>query len=174
MGLEVQHLKMDYDGIHATHLWNSAEVGINGRQKNWMAVPDKPFNYIATTSEKGTWVADIGRNAMTKIGEYDLNTAHRGNSPLLKTEDGYMTLTHVMDFDERKRKRYVNHIVFYNKDLSVKSISKPFKFTDQNIEFATTFLDDGEDLLIGTTIFDDTPLLLRYGKDELLDIVSKE
>lgn len=85
-----------------------------------------------------------------------------------------MTITHTLDFDERKRKRYNNFLVEYNADLSVRRISNPFKLTDQNIEFITTFIEDGDDVLIGDTIMDETPLLFRFNKQEFLKCVSKE
>lgn len=84
-----------------------------------------------------------------------------------------MTITHDLYFDERKRKGYNNYIVEYNADLSIRRVSSPFKLTDQNIEFITTFLEDGNDILIGNTIMDETPLLFRFNRDEFLSEVNK-
>ena len=93
---------------------------------------------------------------------------------MIQTDFGYMTIAHDLVFDERKRKRYRNYIVEYNADLSIRRISKPFKLTDQNIEFITTFIEEGDDVLIGDTIMDETPLLFRFNKQDFLDCVSKE
>ena len=84
----------------------------------------------------------------------------------------YRTITHDLYFDERKRKGYNNYIVEYNADLSIRRVSSPFKLTDQNIEFITTFIEDGDDILIGDTVMDETPLLFRFNNDEFMELVN--
>lgn len=54
MGIEVQKIEMIGDDVRATHVFNSSESGIMGRLKNWMPIPDKPFNYITGTSHRGS------------------------------------------------------------------------------------------------------------------------
>ena len=110
-------------------------------------------------------------NRFTNIGKIENDKLLRGNAPLLKTDFGYMTITHILDFDELKRKRYNNFIVFYDNDLNVMKVSRPFKLSERNIEFITTFIEDGEDLLIGDTIMDEVPLFFRFNKQELLELV---
>ena len=138
-----------------------------------MPIPDKPFHFIAATFPKGVVVFDLQHNKFTNVGIVEPEKLIRGNSPLLKTDFGYMTIAHDLVFDDRKCKRYRNFVVEYNADLSVRRISRPFKFTDMNIEFITTFLEDGNDILIGNTIMDDTPLLFRFNRDEFLSGVNK-
>ena len=94
----------------------------------------------------------------------------RGNTPLVETDFGYMTITHKLDFDEYKRKRYNNFIVEYNKDLSVRRISKPFKLTNSNIEFVTALMIGDGKMTIGVTELDETPFIMEFDKE---DFVSK-
>jgi len=138
-----------------------------------MPIPDKPFHFIAATFPKGVVMFDLQHNKFTTGGIAEPEKLIRGNTPLLKTDFGYMTIAHDLVFDDRKRKRYRNFVVEYNADLSVRRISRPFKFTDMNIEFITTFLEDGNDILIGNTIMDETPLLFRFNRDEFLSEVNK-
>lgn len=138
-----------------------------------MPIPDKPFHFIAATFPKGVVMFDLQHNKFTTGGIVESEKLIRGNTPLLKTDFGYMTIAHDLVFDDRKRKRYRNFVVEYNADLSVRRISRPFKFTYLNIEFITTFIEDGDDVLIGDTIMDETPLLFRFNKDEFLSEVNK-
>ena len=146
-------------------------AGIKGVQKNFCAVPTHKFLYIAGTFPSGVLKLDISTNQFSGIGKLEPEKLIRGNTPLLKTDFGYMTIAHDLVFDDRKMKRYRNFLVEYNADLSVRRISRPFKFTDINIEFITTFLEDGNDILIGNTIMDETPLLFRFNRDEFLSEV---
>lgn len=171
MGLEVQRLTVDGDEIRARHFWNSCEAGIMGRHKNWMPIPDKPYKYISATYEHGAQMVDIRTDRFTEGGICETEL-YRGNTPLLRTDCGYMTITHKLVFDERKRKRYVNFLVEYNADLSVRRISKPFKLCQSNIEFVTAMLDLGNGkVLMGVTEFDEKPLALVFDLHELSNMV---
>ena len=164
MGLEVQRLTVDGDEIRARHFWNSCEAGITGRHKNWMPIPDKPFKFIAATYDNGAQMVDISANRFTEGGICD-GEMYRGNSPLVQTDSGYITITHKVTSDDCGRKRYVNYLIAYNADLSVRRISKPFKLCESNIEFVTTLLPlpNGE-IAVGVTAMDDTPLLMVFDK----------
>lgn len=50
--------------------------------------------------------------------------------------------------------------------------SKPFKLTDKEIEFTTTLIDDGENFVIGNTIYDETPEVLVFDKRKILKMVN--
>ena len=168
MGLEVQRLTVEGNEIRARHFWNSGEHGIMGRHKNWMPVPDKPHRFISATYQSGAQMIDISTDTITEGGICE-GEMYRGNTPLLKSDWGYMTITHKLTADERNRKRYINYIVEYNADLSVRRISKPFKFCESNIEFATALLPlPNGDIAAGVTEMDDTPLLMVFDKQEFL------
>lgn len=53
-GIEIQRLEIVGDCLEAHHVWSSVEHGLEGRHKNWMAVPDKPFKYVIGTSPHGS------------------------------------------------------------------------------------------------------------------------
>ncbi len=52
-GIEIQSIKVNGEDVEANHIWSSVEHGLEGRHKNWMAVPDMPFKYVIGTSETG-------------------------------------------------------------------------------------------------------------------------
>lgn len=171
MGLEVQRLTVDGDEIRASHYWNSCEHGIIGRHKNWMPIPGKPYKYISATYDNGSQMIDMSADRSTEGGicEGDM---FRGNTPLLETESGYVTITHKVTSDEWGRKRYVNYLTEYNADLSVRRISKPFKLTDSNIEFVTTLLElPNGDIAVGVTEMDDKPLMMIFDKTDFMKVL---
>lgn len=159
--------------IDCLHHWNSIQHGIMGRYKNFMPLPDKPFKFVSGTWEKGTQLFDMTTRKFIDGGIVDGEEGlFRGNAPLLKTDFGYMGITHKLDFDERKRKRYNNFLVEYNADLSIRRISKPFKLCASNIEFITTFLElPNDELFIGVTEMDETPLGMVFDRKELVSIL---
>lgn len=156
--------------IDCHHHWNSIQRGIMGRYKNFMPIPDKPFKFVSGTWEKGTQLFDMTTGKFIDGGIVDGEEGlFRGNAPLLKTDFGYMGITHKLDFDERKRKRYNNFLVEYNSDLSIRRISKPFKLCASNIEFVTTFLElPNDELFIGVTEMDEHPLGMIFDRKELV------
>ena len=164
---------MNEEGIEASHYWNSCENGFGGRQKNWMAVPDRPFTFITGTSSTGSSSINIKDNHLKLNGVFDDEDLYRGNTNLLKDEGGYYTITHRLTRDECKRKVYNNYFIRYSEDLIPTKISTPFKFTEYKIEFVTTMLELNEDdVLIGVTAMDDTPEIHIYNKRELFKKVG--
>ena len=116
---------------------------------------------------------DITTNQFTEGGSTD-GELYRGNTPLVKTPTGYMTITHILDFDERKRKRYNNFLVEYNADLSIRRISRPFKLCESNIEFITTFLELPDDrVMIGVTEMDEKPMAMIFNKGDFVSKIAR-
>ena len=87
-----------------------------------------PFHYIMGTYSTGTQYIDISTGKTSVVGSIS-EDLYRGNTPLLKTQDGYIAITHKVDY-EAHPKIYTNYFIKYGNDLSVKKISKPFKLTE--------------------------------------------
>lgn len=150
MGLEVQKISLDIDKgeVFAEHVWNNVESGVGGeREKNWMPVPDKPFTFISQ-------ILDSNGEML------------RGNTPLVKVKDGYITITHKVINEPGKVKEYQNFFVRLDDGLNVVGISRPFKLTHQPIEFITCLMRKGDDWWIGDTSNDDTPFLCKVNTTE--------
>ena len=171
VGLEVQELEFDGDNVMANHYWNTFEHGIGGIQKNWLPIQSMPFHYIIGTSPHGTQVIDIRNGILKTIGDTS-GDFYRGNTPLMKTNDGHMAILHKVlpACEERPIKTYVNYFAEYGNNLCPKKFSKAFKLCDSNIEFVTTMLElPNNELLIGVTEMDETPYAMIFDKDTILD-----
>lgn len=78
--------------------------------KNWMAVPDKPFNMIHKVNHHHMEVIDIDKNTMWNTYHYNNVTAPwdmRGNTNLLKVGNNYLALTHTIP----NHKHYVSYFL---------------------------------------------------------------
>jgi len=58
-------------------------------------------------------------------------------------------------------------MVKYDHHLKPVEISKPFKLTDDNIEFITYMAVDGENIVIGDTLMDERPEILTFDRDTI-------
>ena len=106
-----------------------------------MSVPDRPFHFITATSTGGAKYIDITGDSFIESDEYNSRELYGGSTNLLKSADGYWTITHRYFHGERGRRTYANYIVLYNENLCPVSISRPFKFCAEGIEFVTSIVE---------------------------------
>ena len=168
--------RLDFQGetIRASHVWNTIERGIGGIQKNWLPVPDKPMTYIVGTSDHGAQHIDISNKDIVDVGRIDRNVLYRGNTPLVKVGGGYLAIVHcVIDVDDQhKIKTYYNHFVKYDDNLLPVLFSRPFKLTNREIEFVTDLKLIGDEVQIGVTENDDTPVVLTFDRGQLFNEIG--
>lgn len=89
----------------------------------------------------------------------------RGNTPLVNQGSCHISITHSLEIDRSNgHKCYYNYLVPYGHDLSPVVFSKPFKLTNDEIEFVTTMISDGDDIHIGVTECDCIPYLMTFDK----------
>lgn len=170
--VEIQKVSFLGNGIVARHHWNSLEHNIEGVQKNWMSVPDRPGVFVIGTSTNGARAIDIGTDEVKDIGDFDPDDLYCGNANLMEVDGGYMAITHRYFHGDRGRRTYHNFVVQYDKSLKPVKISNPFKLCDEGIEFITWWQMDGDDVLIGVTEMDDKPMVMRLGWHEFLRRVN--
>ena len=84
----------------------------------------------------------------------------------------YWAITHTVDLNHPV-KQYQNYLVEYDEDMNVRTVSRPFKLTEQPIEFVTDMKMLGGDIQIGVTANDDTPEVHRYDFNQFLARVSR-
>lgn len=140
-----------------------------------MSVPDRPFHFITATSTNGAKMIDLKYNVSGEICDFDPEDFYCGSTNLLKDEQGYYTITHRYFHGERGRRTYANYIVRYNDNLCPVSISRPFKFCAEGIEFVTSIVElPQNEVAVCVTEMDDVPEIHIYDRDILLQLVSKE
>lgn len=110
---------------------------------------------------------DISTTTITDIMDYASSDMYRGNTPLVKDGDGYMTICHRLTEGEYGRKVYLNYFVKYDRNLRPSRISKPFKLTDENIEFITTMNMTEDSIVIGNTVMDETPEVMTFSRSTI-------
>lgn len=166
-GMEIQKVRVSGGEASTMHTWNSCEHGIVGRHKNWMAVPDRPFNFVTATYEHGAQTIDISGPGFSEAGDCS-GEMYRGSSPLLKTAGGYEAITHRVWRAPRGGPIYVNYLTSFGGDLAPTGHSRPFKLCDACIEFVTGMVElPGGEVAVCVTEMDDKPMVMIFDREEL-------
>lgn len=95
-------------------------------EKNWMAVPDRPGLMVRRVAEDRLETVDVftgGRGEIPFPAVFPSNI--HGNSPLLRTETGYLMLVHT-----KSVQWYVHMFVELGPDLVPLKVSPPFVFDE--------------------------------------------
>lgn len=75
--------------------------------------------FVTGTYDGRTDFIDIFNRRIGCAGSPIAGNLYRGNTPLVKVEGGYVAITHMVDLNAPV-KTYMNYIVKYGEDLSVK------------------------------------------------------
>jgi hypothetical protein len=141
-------------------------------------------NYVPILGKSGTFARQIQPISLvqsqngTKYSE-NLNrpfqeSSLRGSSQIVPYRSGFACIAHTLYFKEFKGKRfkdYYHHWIFYDDNLNVKSVSKPFKFLGMNIEFNCGLAFHKGEFFISFGVSDTSSFLLR-GPEVLIDNIK--
>lgn len=92
-------------------------------------------NYIPIEGQSNTYISELCPVVFIKDNEYvetsnKILTGHRGSTQAIKYKDGYIAITHTCN-----KSIYSHYFVLFDKDLQITSVSEPFSFDRQPIEF---------------------------------------
>ena len=134
-------------------------------EKNWMAIPDKPFHFIygyVHDDVNGFVEVHVEKDCtkIVKIHTADLDGEIRGSTPLVKTDFGYITIVHkpIYKFGGFE---YRHAFVLFDDDLNFIKISNWFVFHNNICEFCC-----------GMSIVDDTVYITYSQLDAIVSIMS--
>jgi predicted GH43/DUF377 family glycosyl hydrolase len=138
-------------------------------QKNWMPIIDHPeYRFVYLTDP--TVVIDHSMN-LKALPErrriYDC-TNHRGGSQVIPFDDGWLCITHEVEFDGRVR-NYVHRFVQFSKEFQITHVSERFKLSEHGIEFVAglTWNHDNTSLIISAGIRDCESWLIEVRAQEV-------
>lgn len=112
-------------------------------EKNWMPILDKPFHFVKWTNPTEVVKVDLdtlsSKQLFTPIHPQQLPRYIRGGSHVIPFEDGYIALTHEVDYWQNENNHkdgiYWHRFVVWDKEFNLKHFSKEFKFMDARVEF---------------------------------------
>lgn len=130
-------------------------------EKNWMAVPDKPWHFIYDGRECVLrYDKETGNSEIE--GRRDDSFAVRGSTPLMVYKDGYLTLVHRVSSDGC----YFHRFVFYDRDLKIVRESDDFHFENDVCEFVCGMTCHESKYYIALSILDCVTHVLEFESEE--------
>ena len=151
-------------------------------QKNWMAIPDKPFCFIYTPSP--TVVVEVNPDDCTYslvtpqyIGNID--SVIRGTAPLCRVDsDTYAALVHTNDggFDENGNYmcKYKFKALLYDNLFNVIKESEWFVFMNDMTEFCCGMCVNDGKITFTHSSFDGSSYLTELGLDKFLTFIDEK
>ena len=146
-------------------------------EKNWQPIIGKPFQYVVSNSPtvvvkanmdslrikatKGTSGMCIGTGM---VGSY------RGSSQVIPYKDGYVSIVHHSEKDEKTQHHYWHHFVTYDKDFNVLHISQPYKFEGAPIEFCCGIAIKDDFAYITYSVMDKDASIMRIPMEDVLSL----
>tara|TARA_Y100001980_G_C14554844_1_gene342212 strand:+ start:3018 stop:4028 length:1011 start_codon:yes stop_codon:yes gene_type:complete len=150
-------------------------------EKNWMPILDKPFHFVKWTNPTEIVEVNLEQNNCKQIFKgditFDLPFDIRGGSPLIEWDDNsYICITHEVDFTLKnqngfKNADYYHRFIIFDKDYTIKYISRHFNFMTAKIEFCIGLAKYKNDILISFGFQDNASYIIKVNKDRLEDCI---
>lgn len=128
-------------------------------EKNWMPfIKDNKLHVIYLYDPFVIYKPNVETGEFESIITYTPTSdfsRFRGSAPPVEFDNGYLMVVHEVVFEGNKR-CYLHRFLFLDKELIIKSISKPFTFQHKGIEYTCgmTLNHEGTKLIIGLGIED--------------------
>jgi hypothetical protein len=144
--------KKNIVGLHG--VFNSRKYLVDKTcEKNWMGVQDKVGDMVQLIGKNGINVINV-LNKTTQIipTKIEMPSNIRGNTPLLKLDDGgYICIVHWKN--AMNQMDYYHNFVLFDSNLRIESISKSFKFDNVfPTEFCSSMFNLIDSSKIGITV----------------------
>lgn len=151
-------------------------------QKNWMAIPDRPFHFIYTPSpaiEVRVDPDDCSYSLASPLSHDNLSYSVRGSAPLCRIDNNtYLALVHTNNggFDENgmPQTRYMFKALLYDNWFNVKKESEWFVFMNEMTEFCCGMcINDGK-IAFAHSSFDSSSYLTELELGKFMDFMDKK
>lgn len=143
-------------------------------EKNWCPlVHDEKLLFLYTSEPTLFLECDIETGTCTvyKGGENSIDlTQYRGSSQIVKVNDKYIYVVHVVGIIDKK-KYYYHKFVQMDKDLMIKKISPLFTFSDKpTIESCAGMCYDGKNLVLTYGVENNKCFIASVNPDEVFEL----
>lgn len=146
-------------------------------EKNWQPIINKPFHYIVSNSPEVVIKADMSSlriKAIKGTTGMCIGTgmvgSYRGSSQVVPYKDGYVSIVHHSEVDEKKQHHYWHHFVTYDKDFNILHISQPYKFEGGIIEFCCGMAIKDDFAYITYSVMDKDASIMRIPMEDVLSL----
>jgi predicted GH43/DUF377 family glycosyl hydrolase len=152
-------------------------------EKNWMAILDKPYQYVKwcnplqiveydteTKTTKEVLLKDQKIESEDALGDI------RGSSQVIKVDNYYVALVHEVNlwtnrYSERAAIYYTRFIV-WDENWDTVKLSQRFWFMNIPIEFTNGLAFDGKDFIIPFSVYDNAAFIARLSKEAVFQFIG--
>lgn len=145
-------------------------------EKNWMAIPDKPFHFVYSPCPTIVARVDLDDCSFTlgKPSPNELTDGMKGSAPLCRVDDDtYLALVHDSDggFNEYGRYllKYRFKAVLYDNNFKIKRTSDWFSFMDDTTEFCCGMCVNNGNITFTHSLFDGSSYLTEMKLEKFLE-----
>lgn len=127
-------------------------------EKNWMAIPDKPFTFVWWNNPVTIIEIDPKTGHITNREEKSSSLDNvRGSTPLMKYKDKYITIVH-----RGSERGYEESFITYSEDFNEVHQGVWWKLNNNTItEFITGLVKDDKNVYISFTLSDIVPMIIQ-------------
>ena len=140
-------------------------------EKNWMAIPDKPFHFVYDCNISQVVKVDrnTGNYETVKTGEWHGKEYQlRGNTPLSRLDDNtYVTVVHTSYNEDNEDINYKFKFLFYDNNFNVIKSSDWFVFKNEMCEFCCGMNIINNEINIAYSILDCDSFIVSFPIDKL-------
>ena len=148
-------------------------------EKNWMPILDRPFEFVKWANPTEVVKADLDTlsSKQTILSTQTINTPRdiRGGSHVIPFEDGYIALTHEVDYWQNENNHkdgiYWHRFIIWDKNFNIKHASKEFRFMDARVEFTCGMAEYKGDYLLSFGYQDNAAYILKVKSSTLKSFI---
>ncbi|WP_296865336.1 hypothetical protein [uncultured Methanobrevibacter sp.] len=150
----------------------------NNIEKHWSPIEGMPFTFIRWCNP--TEIIKIDKNTGDVISVDTKNKYtdedFRGNCQTVKYKDGYLSIVHNVSRKINSNLHtipiYNHYFIKYDNDFNIVSISKPFSFETNDIEFCCGLQIDDENIYVSYSVYDTNPVVIKFNENTLQEIFN--
>lgn len=159
--------------IRARHLeWVATFPSEELQEKNWMPwvlngtlhFVYRPNPFAIVRYEAATKTLTPCRSALYDAPEPQSS----GGSCIVPMGEGFMALIHKKE-GKREKAAYSHRLVRLSRNMRIESVSEPFTFENERVEYGSGLALAGSDIYLGYGVFDERATILRTDCARLMD-----
>lgn len=144
-------------------------------QKNWMPIINHgDYRFIYATYPTTLLNSELGHLTLPATKEFECSN-HRGGSQAIFFDDGWLCLTHEVEYTGRIR-NYLHRFVYFDRNFKISKVSDRFKMSSRPIDFVAGMCwsnDHRGTLIISAGINDNSSWLFEISSKEVLRLLNQ-
>lgn len=166
-----------FSGEYILAHWNiQNHIRPDHHQKNWMPIINHgDYRFIYATYPTTLLNSEMGHITIPATKEFECSN-HRGGSQVIFFEDGWLCLTHEVEYTGRIR-NYLHRFVYFDRNFKIRRVSDRFKMSSCPIDFVAGMCWSNDlrgTLIISAGVNDNSSWLFEISSAEVSRLLDKK